>query len=206
MASHPKWVVGFSDITALQIALWEKRRLVTANGPLMVTLGGSNDYTANQFFDGLKRESWRGVLALPPGRKLTTITEGTAKGPIVGGNLTILASLVGTPYALDGTGCILVLEDTGESSYRIDRMMNQLWQSGLLSRVSAIVYGDFTASSHDDGDFTTDEVLDYYAHLARVPAVKGLPVGHTADKAFIPYGITAYLDANGAEASLSFQE
>ena len=101
----------------------------------------------------------------------------------MGGNLTLLASLVGTPYALDGTGCILVLEDTGESSYRIDRMMNQLWQSGLLSRVSAIVYGDFTASSHDDGDFTTDEVLDYYAHLARVPAIKGLPVGHTADKA-----------------------
>ena len=64
----------------------------------------------------------------------------------------------------------------------------------------------FTASSHDDGDFTTDEVLDYYAHLARVPAIKGLPVGHTADKAFIPYGITAYLDATGPEASLSFQE
>nr|WP_292278853.1 LD-carboxypeptidase [Megasphaera sp.] len=206
MVSRPKWVVGFSDITALQVALWEKSRLVTANGPLMVTLGGSNDYTANQFFNGLKRASWRGALALPVGRTLTTINTGTAKGPIVGGNLTLLASLVGTPYALDGTGCILVLEDTGESSYRIDRMMNQLWQSGLLSRVSAIVYGDFTASSHDDGDFTTDEVLDYYAHLARVPAIKGLPVGHTADKAFIPYGITAYLDATGPEASLSFQE
>ena len=206
IAAHPKWVVGFSDITALQVALWEKSRLVTANGPLMVTLGGSNDYTAKQFFDGLKGESWRGVLALPAGRKLKTIEAGTAQGPIVGGNLTLIASLVGTPYALDGTGCILVLEDTGESSYRIDRMMNQLWQSGLLSRVAAIAYGDFTASSHDDGDFTTEQVLDYYAHLAHKPAIKGLPVGHTADKAFIPYGITAYLDANGPDASLSFQE
>lgn len=206
IAAHPKWVVGFSDITALQVALWEKSHLVTANGPLMVTLGDANDYTANQFFNGLTRSDWHGNLALPAGRKLKTIVSGTAKGPIVGGNLTLIASLVGTPYALDGTGYILVLEDTGESSYRIDRMMNQLWQSGLLSRVSAIVYGDFTASSHDEGDFTTDEVLDYYAHLAQVPAIKGLPVGHTSNKAFIPYGITVYLNASGPEASLSFQE
>lgn len=129
IASHPKLVVGFSDVTALQIALWEKCRLVTANGPLMVTLGGSDAYTAGQFFQGLTTDAWRGPLALPAGRKLTTVVPGQAEGPIVGGNLTVLTSLVGTPYALDGTGCILVLEDTGEDAYRIDRMLNQLWQS-----------------------------------------------------------------------------
>ena len=187
IASHPKLVVGFSDVTALQIALWEKCRLVTANGPLMVTLGGSDAYTAGQFFQGLTTDAWRGPLALPAGRKLTVLT-----------------SLVGTPYALDGTGCILVLEDTGEDAYRIDRMLNQLWQSGLLSRVAAIAYGDFTDCPNDPGDFTTDQVLDYYAHLAGKPAIKGLPVGHTKDKAFVPYGVKVRLDADREGASLTF--
>ena len=191
-------------MTALQIALWEKCRLVTANGPLMVTLGGSDAYTAGQFFQGLTTDAWQGPLALPAGRKLTTIVLGKAEGPIVGGNLTVLTSLVGTPYALDGTSCILVLEDTGEDAYRIDRMLNQLWQSGLLSRVAAIAYGDFTDCPHDPGDFTTDQVLDYYAHLAGKPAIKGLPVGHTKDKAFVPYGVEGRLDADREGASLTF--
>lgn len=204
IASHPKLVVGFSDVTALQIALWEKCRLITANGPLMVTLGGSDAYTAGQFFQGLTTDAWRGPLALPAGRKLTTVVPGQAEGPIVGGNLTVLTSLVGTPYALDGTGCILVLEDTGEDAYRIDRMLNQLRQSGLLSRVAAIAYGDFTDCPNDPGDFTTDQVLDYYAHLAGKPAIKGLPVGHTKDKAFVPYGVKVRLDADGEGASLTF--
>ena len=204
IASHPKLVVGFSDVTALQSALWEKCRLVTANGPLMVTLGGSDAYTAGQFFQGLTTDAWRGPLALPAGRKLTTVVPGQAEGPIVGGNLTVLTSLVGTPYALDGTGCILVLEDTGEDAYRIDRMLNQLWQSGLLSRVAAIAYGDFTDCPNDPGDFTTDQVLDYYAHLAGKPAIKGLPVGHTKDKAFVPYGVKVRLDADREGASLTF--
>ena len=155
----------------------------------MVTLGGSDAYTAGQFFQGLTADAWQGPLALPAGRKLTTVVPGQAEGPIVGGNLTVLTSLVGTPYALDGMGCILVLEDTGEDAYRIDRMLNQLWQSGLLSRVAAIAYGDFTDCPNDPGDFTTDQVLDYYAHLAGKPAIKGLPVGHTKDKAFVPYGV-----------------
>lgn len=205
IASHPKWLVGFSDITALQVALWEKCRLVTANGPLMVTLGSANDYTRHQLFAGLAAAHWQGTLALPADRKLTTLIAGTAEGPVVGGNLTLLASLVGTPYALDGTGGILVLEDTGENSYRIDRMMNQLWQSGLLSRVAAIAYGDFTDCPHDPGDFTTDEVLDYYARLAGKPSIKGLPVGHTADKVFLPYGMTMRLQADVQGARLVFQ-
>ena len=101
-------------------------------------------------------------------------------------------------------GCILVLEDTGEDAYRIDRMLNQLWQSGLLSRVAAIAYGDFTDCPNDPGDFTTDQVLDYYAHLAGKPAIKGLPVGHTKDKAFVPYGVKVRLDADREGASLTF--
>lgn len=170
----------------------------------MVTLGGSDAYTAGQFFQGLTADAWQGPLALPAGRKLTTVVPGQAEGPIVGGNLTVLTSLVGTPYALDGMGCILVLEDTGEDAYRIDRMLNQLWQSGLLSRVAAIAYGDFTDCPNDPGDFTTDQVLDYYAHLAGKPAIKGLPVGHTKDKAFVPYGVKVRLDADREGASLTF--
>ena len=78
IAAHPKLVIGFSDVTALLIALWEKCRLVTANGPLMVTLGGSDDYTAGQFFQGLTTDAWQGPLVLPAGRKLTTVVSGQA--------------------------------------------------------------------------------------------------------------------------------
>lgn len=192
---HPKLVIGFSDVTALQTALWQKAHLVTANGPLLVTLAGSSPYTAKSFYQGLTKNDWSGPVVLPQGRKLSTLVPGTAAGRLVGGNLAVLTSLVGTPYELDGTGDILVLEEVSENSYRIDRMLNQLYQSGLLKRVSAIVYGDFTNCGHDPGDFTTPQVLEYYAHLVNKPVIMGLPVGHERDKVFLPYGIQARVEA-----------
>lgn len=192
---HPKLVIGFSDVTALQTALWQKAHLVTANGPLLVTLAGGSPYTRQSFYDGLLKNDWSGPVTLPQGRHLKTLVSGKATGRLVGGNLAMLTSLVGTPYELDGTGDILVLEEVSENSYRIDRMLNQLYQSGLLKRVSAIVYGDFTNCGHDPGDFTTPEVLEYYAKLVHKPVISGLPVGHEWDKVFLPYGIQATVDA-----------
>ena len=82
--------------------------------------------------------------------------------------------MVGTPYALQGKGAILVLEDMNEPSYKVDRMLNQLWQSGLSKDVNGIIFGAFTGSSYDKGDFTTEDVLKYYATLAGKTAASGL--------------------------------
>lgn len=194
IAAHPKLLIGFSDITALEAALYEKSRLVTLNGPLLITLPVS-PYSSQQFEKAVTTSVPLGAVTMPAGRVLQTVLPGKASGRLIGGNLSVVASLAGTPYELKGKGCILVLEDVGEESYRIDRMLNQLWQNGLLQQVEGIVYGDFTDCGHDSGDFTTDEVLDYYAKKAGKPAARGLPFGHGVDKACIPIGADSELDA-----------
>lgn len=194
IAAHPKLLIGFSDITALEAALYEKCHLVTLSGPLLITIPGS-PYSSQQFRQAVTASAPLGAVTMPAGRSLQTVLPGKASGRLIGGNLSVIASLAGTPYELKGKGCILVLEDVGEESYRIDRMMNQLWQNGLLQQVEGIVYGDFTDCGHDPGDFTTDEVLTYYAKKAEKPAVRGLPFGHGTDKACLPIGAYSELDA-----------
>jgi muramoyltetrapeptide carboxypeptidase len=197
IARHPKLFIGFSDITALHTALGEKSHIVTIHGPLVATLYSpyTTDYTTRQFDTGLTATTAPGPMALPPNRSLTTIIAGTATGPIVGGNLSLIAAMAGTPYELDGTGCILFLEDVSEPAYRIDRMLEQLRQNGLFQRVNGIIFGDFLDSSSDAGDFTADEVLEYYAKRCGKPAIKNFPDGHGSDKAFLPLGIRATLQA-----------
>ena len=102
---------------------------------------------------------------------LTPISYGTVEGRLIGGTLSVIASLVGTPYALQGKDAILVLEDMNEPSYKADRMLNQLWQSDLSKDVNGIIFGAFTGSSYDKGDFTPEDVLKYYATLAGKTAV-----------------------------------
>lgn len=209
IAKHPKLLIGFSDITALHTALGEKAGIVTVHGPMMNTLVPANHsaYTWQQFTNGVTTTEPIGMLSLPPGKNLQTIIAGTAQGKLVGGNLTMLAAAAGTPYELKGDGAVLVLEDVNEDAYRIDRMMQQLWQNGLLKRVNAIVYGDFLNCGHDLGDFTTDDVLTYYAKLAGKPAIKGLPIGHGMDNAFLPLGVHAIVRASAdGTATLTIDE
>ena len=105
-----------------------------------------------------------------------------------------------------GKGKILVLEDVNEPSYKIDRMLNQLWQSGLLQDVEAIAYGNFINCPADPGDFTTEEILAYYAALAGKPAIKGLPVGHGTENATLPLGTKALLQSDKENVTLAFIE
>ena len=195
---HPKLLIGFSDITALHVVLAEKAQVVSANGPMMITLDPANhsSYTMDQLAKGLTATTPIGPIAMPAGKGLHTVVAGKASGSLIGGNLSMIAAACGTPYELRGDDAILVLEEVNEDAYRVDRMLQQLWQNGLLSRVKAIVYGEFLGCSHDPGDFTTDEVLDYYAKLAGKPAVKGLPLGHGMDNVFLPWGVAATVEAN----------
>ena len=211
IARHPKLLIGFSDITALHAALGEKSGLVTVHGPMLSSLASNHltAYTEREFFRGITADQPLGALPMPKGKKLETVVPGTAEGVIVGGNLSVLLSLIGTPYELKGDGALLFLEDVDSASYQIDRALYQLWRSGLLDRVSGILFGTFTGGDDelDPGDFTTAEVIGYYARLAGKPTIKGVPAGHVRDNAFLPFGVHATMRANeDGTASLVFDE
>ena len=221
IAKHPKPFIGFSDVTALHVALGEKAGLSTIHGPMLISFtrpAFDSDYTREQFFSGLSRTDPLGEIPMPAAtspdekpRKLETVMPGTAEGIIVGGNLTVLTSLVGTPWELDGRGALLLLEEVGERPYRIDRMLNQLWQSGLLSRVNGILLGDFVGCEPDGAnpieDFTLEQVLKHYARLSHKPVIRGVPIGHANHNLFLPLGVHAVMrGGEDGTASLEIDE
>ena len=205
IARHPKMLIGFSDITALHAAIGQRSGIVTIHGPMMSTFKGDNytAFTLYNFENGLSGSLPKGEIRLPAGKSLKALSPGDATGLVEGGNLTVISSLCGTPYELKGDGAILLLEDTGEDPYRVDRMMEQLYQNGLLSRVSAIAYGDFYGASPVGEEFSIHDVLAHYAKLSGKPVIEGVPVGHGPDNLFLPLGVKATIHA-GEDGSASF--
>jgi muramoyltetrapeptide carboxypeptidase len=188
---RPKALIGHSDITALHAAVGRRCDMVSFHGPM--ARGALTDFSR----DSLVRAVVEGRDPCGPS-DARTLRGGRAEGRLVGGNLALLASLAGTHYAPDYSDAILVLEDVGETTYRIDRMLRQLMLSGALARVSAIAYGYFTDGT-DEGDAASlplDDVLCEAADFAGVPAVAGIPLGHVADQWTIPLGARAELDAD----------
>ena len=212
IARHPKQLIGYSDVTALHIALGERSHVATVHGPMLVSFRKGfreTDYNASHFIKGLKGELYPGDIPMPEGKRLETVIPGTAEGAIIGGNLTVITSLLGTPYEMKGDGALLLIEDVDESTYRVDRMLNQLWQNGLLQRVNGILIGDFTGADDDweEGDFRLDEVLLHYARLSGKPVLKGVPAGHKDNNLYIPLGVRAVMRANpDGTASLRIME
>lgn len=192
MRRRPKPLIGYSDITALHAALGAHSDVVTYHGP--TARGALTDFSR----DSLVRASIarRDPCGVASGAR--TLREGRAQGRLVGGNLALLAALVGTPYAPDYEGAILVVEDVGEPVYRIDRMLRQLELGGALARVAGIAFGHFTEvrDGDDSASRGLDAVLREAADLAGVPAVAGIPLGHIADQWTVPLGARAELDAD----------
>ncbi len=196
ISQHPKPFIGFSDVTALHIVLNERCGMPTIHGPMLCSLtrdSMNSEYTLTHFFAGLNGEVISGELPMPEGRSLASMIPGRAEGRILGGNLTVIASLVGTPYELKGEGALLLLEEVGEKPYRIDRMLNQLVQNGLLERVNGILLGDFI--NCEDEQYNLERVLKYYAELCGKPVIRGLPSGHGEDNMYIKLGVHAVMTA-----------
>lgn len=187
-------VIGFSDITALHLALVE-RGLVSFHGPHPgeSVPAATDECFRRVLFDGAPA----GVLPLPEdGEAPVTLVGGVAEGPLVGGNLALVAASCGTPAALHAEGRIVFLEDVGEPGYRIDRMLTQLRMAGALDGAVGLALGKFTEVPPYADDRPVVEIVGELAEELAIPAVIGLPIGHVADNWTLPLGIRARLDAN----------
>lgn len=190
---HPKTLIGYSDITALHCAIGRMADLVTFHGP--TARGASEEASVRSLRravterDAPYRCRDAGMTALRPGR---------ARGRLAGGNLAVLTSIVGTPYAPDFNGAILMLEDVNESVYRIDRMLTQLRLSGALDRLAGLVFGAFTEIPADTAneDRALDDLLSEFAERTGVPCLSNFPMGHIDVQWTVPLGAVAELDAD----------
>ena len=200
MRRRPKTLIGYSDITALHAALGVAASVVTFHGPHAASL-----------LTPFSRDSFERAVVThcdPSGDApaARTLRPGRAEGRLAGGNLSLLASLCGTRFAPDYTDAILVLEDIGEPTYRIDRMLRQLALSGALARIAGIAYGQFSEGTEagDASSCDLDDVLREAADLAGVPALAGIPVGHIDDQWTLPLGAMAELDADSRTLHVVF--
>ncbi|HBQ14848.1 MAG: LD-carboxypeptidase [Sandaracinaceae bacterium] len=195
--ASPKLLVGFSDVTALH-ALWARAGLRSIHGPMVAALGRAEPAWVERWIAAVEG----GPVAAATG--LDTIHPGEAEGPLVGGNLAVLAALVGTPYAPPLDDAILFLEDVGEAPYRVDRMLTTLRQAGWLARVRGVALGSFTACDPRADGRTVEAVLrDRLADLG-VPVAAGVGAGHAPEDGEVPLGAVAQLDAT--RGSLRFVE
>lgn len=205
IARNPKVLVGYSDATALLNAVHAKTGLVTFHGPFPRSRV-SADYQHALLLDA------EGARLRNPQRidsketvvtehRIRTIRSGTAQGQLIGGNLTVLSAIVGSPYLPAFDGAILFLEDVNEAVYRIDRMLTQLRLAGILGRISGFVFGNCTecgpGSGH--GSLTLEEVLRDHVEPLGVPAWMGAMIGHIPDQFTLPIGVSARIDADAGE-------
>jgi len=184
-----QWLVGFSDITALH-ALWARAGLCSIHGPMVCSLGEGSMGVRDAFFDLLEGQDPRALTGL------STVSGGRASGRLFGGNLTVLASLAGTPYAPSLDGVVLVLEDIAERPYRVDRMLTTMLQAGFLSGVRGVVLGQFTQCDPGPDGTSVEHVLVERLSALRVPIVGNAPVGHVAENMPLLFGAIAQLDAD----------
>lgn len=192
LTRRPRALIGFSDVTALHAAASTRCELVTYHGP--TARGTLTEFSRSS----LVRAVVEGRDPCGPAPGARTVRGGRARGRLVGGNLALLASLAGTPYAPDYQNGILVLEDIGEPGYRIDRMLRQLLLSGAFDGIAGLAVGHFTEppSGHELSLDAIDALLGEVADVAGVPVLAGVPLGHIDDQWTIPLGAMAQLDAD----------
>jgi muramoyltetrapeptide carboxypeptidase len=204
--SNPKVLIGYSDITALLYGIYKKSGLISFHGP--VGTSTFNDYSVNNFNKVLINPERTSLLQNSTSGDdenvygVTSIVKVKGKGRLVGGNLSIMVSLIGTEFDVDYSNKIIFIEEIGEEPYRIDRMLTQMIQTGKFNNAAGVMMGifrkcevkkesDLTAKS-----FTLMEVLKDRLSSLKMPVVYGMSFGHVKDKFTIPFGALAELDAD----------
>ncbi|MBP2626137.1 MAG: ykfA [Firmicutes bacterium] len=197
--THPKVFLGYSDITALHISIGQRTGLVTFHGPMVSSdMGkGLSDYTGDCFFRAITTSEPLGAVINPSNVEPPVfIALGRAQGYLTGGNLSMIANTLGTPYEIDTCGKILCLEEVSEAPYRVDRMLTQLLLAGKLQDAAGIVVAVCEGCDmNDPPGFTLEEVLRERLGGLNKPVLYKLHFGHTGEKFTLPLGAMAILDS-----------
>lgn len=204
--NNPKVFAGYSDVTALHNVFNEKCKLITFHTPMASTefYKGVDDYTMDYFKKNIFSDEPLGILKNPEGQKIKTLVSGKAKGKLVGGNLSLIASSMGTPYELDTKGKILFLEDVDEYPYKIDRMLLQLKQGGKFRDAEGIILGAWTRCEAKEGDNSLS-LMDVFEELIKTenkPTIYNLACGHCMPTMSLPLG--AKVKINGDKNQVKF--
>lgn len=199
--ANPKLLIGFSDVTALHLAFAARAGFPTIHG------GNATSSWRKASWESLWRLAFAAdtptlggaEIEAETGRPGRTVTGGRATGRLLGGNLTILSTLMGTGWLPDLKGAVLFLEDVNEAEYRVDRMFQQLKLAGLLDRLAGIIFGQCTGCASTEPDysgFTLDQLIDHYLGPLGIPAVTGFDTGHVANQLSLPSGARVELDGD----------
>jgi muramoyltetrapeptide carboxypeptidase len=202
IAAHPKILIGYSDVAALLLGINARTGLVTFHGPMgnSAWLPFTVAHMKEILFAGeaaTLHSTDGGDGASGPETRFRTITPGRARGRLVGGNLTVLASMVGSPYLGGSDDVILFLEEVREPISEVDRMLTTLELAGILGRVRGFVFGQCTRCSAPEMDaaLTLDRVLDDHVRALGIPAWRGAPIGHVEGQLTVPIGLPVEIDA-----------
>lgn len=210
---HPKIFLGYSDITALHLGIHQKSKIITFHGPM--ALSDFPDYTLEHFKRAIFDPRPLGVLSNPPeGRVIRpkhptrTLRGGKGTGALTGGNLTLIATTMGTPWEIQTDGKVLFLEDVGEEPYSMDRMLTQLRLAGKFRNIRGLILGECQGCKPREfqpgfeSSFSLGEVYDNVLGDLKVPIFAGLAIGHTDDQLTLPLGVQASLDADAGTLTI----
>jgi muramoyltetrapeptide carboxypeptidase len=202
--NNPKVFAGYSDVTALHIVFNQQCNFVTYHTPMPSTefiKDKMDDYTWDYFTQSVTNTTWNDYyLENANGEEMQTVFPGTATGKLVGGNLTLVAASLGTPYEIDLAGKILFLEDIDENVQRIDRMLTQLKLSGKLDQVAGILLGAWTDcgpmdTKNPENNLPLETVIDEILTPLNVPILMNVTCGHVLPTMSLPLGKTVTIDA-----------
>ncbi len=210
IAANPKIMVGYSDITALSLAVFARTGLVNFSGPMIATeLYEPSPYTEEHFWGLLTEPTYARKLVNFADHKVRCLKPGTATGRLVGGNLSVLASLIGTPYLPSFRNCLLFAEDVNEPVYRLDRMLTHLCNANLIRKCRGLLFGQFCKNPADENrDYRFDKMFAYYADRMPegTPVITGLSYGHIPQLMTVPVGARCTITANGESFSFGAKE
>jgi len=201
---NPKIFVGYSDITALQLAIYVKTGLITFSGP-MAAVDFANEidpFTEDNFWRMVTSNKKIGKVKNPNEEKISTLTKGIANGRLIGGNLSLIGSLLGTPYLPKFDKSIIFLEDVDEKPYRVDRYFSQMKLAKIFDKMSGMILCNFTDCEETDPSKKSlsinDVVYEYFSSVKK-PIIYNVIYGHVKSKNTIPLGVRARINATKGE-------
>ncbi len=191
ISKNPKILAGYSDVTALSVALFARTGLITFSGPMLATeLHAPSLYTEEHFWKMLSAPGATHEIVNYPEHPRSILREGAAEGVLIAGNLTVLSCLAGTPYMPSTDEAILLFEDINEEPYRIDRLLSHFYNAGLLRHCRGLLFGQFTRNAMQfDCRHPLIDIFRYYTQKTNeIPAAAGISYGHIEDMFTVPIG------------------